>query len=145
MATNYKMFQKIILANTGYSEGKKLYTIDCSQDKSHIDYEYCKNTDQIEIPSELIGMKDQQIKPVFDCDPKFNKNDEVDVLETIQSTVKELDIMYPNKQKYAIQRIYDIDETTEKISYHITVDGVRTNIETIKNKLKKYEQRMLEN
>lgn len=139
MTTNYTMFQKIILANTGFSEGKKLYTIDCSKlEKGDIDYEYCKNIDKIEIPYELIGMKDQQIKPVFDCDPQFNKNDEVDTLKTIHSTVEKLDIMYPNKQKFAIQRIRDIDENTKKISYHITVDGVRTNIETIKNKLKSF-------
>ena len=137
MSKDYKMFNQIILANTGYSENKKLYQIDCSKlDKSNLDYEYTKTiNDKIDIPGELIGMKGQQIKPVFDCDPKFNKNDEVDVLKTIQSSIVELDKMYPNKEKFAIMRIYDVDENTKKISYHITVDGVRTNIETIKNKL----------
>ena len=83
-------------------------------------------------------MKGQQIKPVFDCDPKFNKNDEVDALKTIQSTIVELDKIYPDKQKYAIMRIRNIDENTKKISYHITVDGIRTNKETIKNKLQSF-------
>ena len=140
MAKNYKMFETIVLANTGYSENKKLYTIDCSKlDKGDLDYEYTKTiNDKIDIPFELIGMKGQQIKPVFDCDPKFNKNDEVDVLKTIQSTIVELDKMYPNKEKNAIMRIRDVDDTTKKISYHITVDGIRTNIETIKHKLKSF-------
>lgn len=138
MSKDYKMFQQIVLANTGYSENKKLYNIDCSKlEKGDLDYEYTKTiNDKIDIPYELIGMKGQQIKPVFDCDPKFNKNDEVDVLKTIQSTIIELDKMYPNKQKYAIMRIRDVDDTTKKISYHITVDGIRTNTETIKQKLK---------
>ncbi len=140
MSKDYKMFQQIVLANTGYSENKKLYSIDCSKlDKSQINYEYTNITNfKIDIPFELIGMKGQQIKPVFDCDPKFNKNDEVNVLKTIQFTIVELDKMYPDKQKYAIMRIRNIDENTKKISYHITVDGIRTNIETIKNKLKTF-------
>lgn len=138
MAKDYNMFQKIILANTGYSESKKLCIIDCTQDKGDIDYEYCKLINEIDIAYEIIGMKDQQIKPVGDCDPKFNKNDQIDVLETIKDGVQKMDKMYPDKEKFAIQRIRIIGENTKKISYHITVDGVRTNIQTIKNKLQKF-------
>ena len=140
MAKNYndfKMFNQIILTETGYSEGKKLHTIDCNnKDKSHIDCEYIDKLTKLDFGYELIGREGQQIKPCFDCDPKFNIDEDVDVLKTINEGIREVDKMYPNTEKYVIMRIRKLpDENKKKISFHITVDGIRTNCQTILNRI----------
>tara|TARA_B110000259_G_scaffold68569_1_gene80815 strand:+ start:2709 stop:5123 length:2415 start_codon:yes stop_codon:yes gene_type:complete len=131
------MFNQIILTETGYAEGKKLHTIECNNyDKSHLDCEYINKLNNLDYGYELIGKKGQQIKPCFDCDPKFNIDDEVDVLKTINDVILKVDKMYPNTEKYAIMRIRKLpDENKQKVSFHITIDGVRTNIQTIKKKI----------
>jgi hypothetical protein len=81
---DFKMFNQIILTECGYSEGKKLFTIDCNnKEKSHIDCEYMQKLTKLDFGYELIGREGQQIKPCFDCDPKFNIDEDVDVLKTI--------------------------------------------------------------
>jgi len=134
----YNMFNQILIANTGYTNGKKIHTINCNNlSQGDINYEYTSIvlTDKIELPYELIGKEGQQIKPCFDCDPKFDKNSEIDILKTIQDGVKEVDKLYPDNNKYAYCRIYDTDDNKTKVSYHLIVDGIRTNFKTILHKL----------
>ena len=134
----YNMFNQILIANTGYTNGKKIYNIDCNNlSQGDINYEYTNIvlTDKIELPYELIGKEGQQIKPSFDCDPKRDKNGEIDILKTIQEGVKEVDKLYPDNKKYAYYRLYDTDDNKVKISSHIIVDGIRTNSKTILHKL----------
>lgn len=138
VSKNYNMFNQILIANTGYTAGKKIYKIDCnnlSQDDINHEYATTVITGNIELPYELIGMEEQQIKPCFDGDPTFDKNDEIDVFKTILEGVKEADKLYPDNEKYAIFRVYDIDDNKTKVSYHIFVDGIRTNYKTILHKL----------
>ena len=134
---DFKMFNQIILTETGYSEGKKLHTIDCNdKEKKFIDCEYIEKLTKLDFGYELIGREGQQIKPCFDCDPKFNIDEDVDVLKTINEGIREVDKMYPNTEKYAIMRIRKLaEENKKKISFHITVDGIRTNTQTILNKI----------
>ena len=138
VSKNYNMFNQILIANTGYTAGKKIYKIDCnnlSQDDINHEYATTVITGNIELPYELIGMEEQQIKPCFDGDPTFDKNDEIDVFKTILEGVKEAEKLYPDNEKYAIFRVYDIDDNKTKVSYHIFVDGIRTNYKTILHKL----------
>ena len=138
ISKEYRMFNQILIANTGYTNGKKIHTINCDNlSQSDINYEYTSIvlTDKIELPYELIGKEGQQIKPCFDCDPKIDKNGEIDILKTIQEGIKEVDKLYPDNTKYVYYRIYDTDDNKVKISSHIIVDGIRTNSKTILHKL----------
>lgn len=138
VSKNYNMFNQILIANTGYTNGKKIYKINCnnlSQDDINHEYTTTVITGNIELPYELIGMEGQQIKPCFDCDPKFDKNGEIDVLKTIQDGIKKVDKLYPDNTKYAYYRVYDIDDNKTKVSFHTIVDGIRTNSKTILHKL----------
>ena len=93
ISKEYRMFNQILIANTGYTNGKKIHTINCDNlSQSDINYEYTSIvlTDKIELPYELIGKEGQQIKPCFDCDPKIDKNGEIDILKTIQNFFQNL-------------------------------------------------------
>jgi hypothetical protein len=136
MSNNYNMFKQIILTETGYSEGKKLHTIDCNDyDKDNIDATYLYTLQNLKCPYELIGKKGQQIKPCFDLDPKFDKNQEIDIIKTLKEGKEHIQIIYPKKNIYYYCRIRELEQH-KKFSYHAIVDGIRTDSKTIIQRLK---------
>jgi len=137
MTNNYTMFNKIILTETGYSDGKKLHEINCGElDNDMINFQYCKARDKLDFPYELIGKPNQQIKPCFDLDPKFKSGSDIDIPKTINEGLSHIRKIYPNKDIKIYSRIRDLGDFT-KLSYHAIVSGVRTDIYTIKSKLEK--------
>ena len=99
MTNNYTMFNKIILTETGYSDGRKLHEINCGElDNDSINFQYCKARDKLDFPYELIGKPNQQIKPCFDLDPKFKSGSDIDIPKTIDEGLSHIRKIYPNKR-----------------------------------------------
>ena len=142
MTNNYtSMFNKIILSETRYSEGKKLCDINCKDlTNDEINFHYTKIINKLELPYELIGKQHQQIKPCFDLDPKFTKDSNIDVPKTIEQGLLHIRTMYPNNNNdedvKLYSRIRDLGEF-KKFSYHAIVGNIRTDIYTIKTKLER--------
>ena len=143
MTNNYTtMFNKIILTETGYSEGKKLCEINCKElTNGQINCQYADIiNEKLTYPYELIGKKYQQIKPCFDLDPKFTKDSNIDVPKTIEQGLLHIRTIYPNNNNdedvKLYSRIRDLGDF-KKFSYHAIVGNIRTDVNTIKSKLEK--------
>jgi len=136
---NYKMFNQIIITETGFSEGKRLYTIDCNAcNKDNMEFEYYEILKNLQCPYELIGRSGQQIKPCFDLDPKFDKNHHIDIVKTLNEGKQFIKQLYGEKEIYIYSRIRDLGDN-KKFSYHAIVDGIRTDSKTIIQRLKEKE------
>lgn len=98
--------------------------------------EYKKLLKTMEAPIELVGGKDQQVKPYFDCDPSFPKNYIFDETMFCVKIGEEIRKMFPNKPVYYMKRQPREKDGKMRYSIRFVVGQVRITNKNIKEIIK---------
>lgn len=125
------MFEKIVLCETGGSNVRYIEDIG----------KYRDILDNYKYPVELVG-GDNQVKPYFDIDLEFDKNEEYDEEFRILDFKQSLQILFnltSDKNIYYVSRTYVKDDNKIKYSYHFTIDKIRISWYNLKQMVEQTE------
>jgi hypothetical protein len=100
--------------------------------------EYKRLLKTMDAPIELVGGKDQQIKPYFDWDPSFPKNIRFDEMNFCVKLSEEINKMFPNKPIYYMKRQPREKDGRIRYSIRFVVGKVRITNKNIKEIIKQH-------
>jgi len=124
-------YNKIIICETKDKYNKSFIT------DENID-NYKKELDNFIIPTELVGAKNQNVKPYFDIDIELSKDiifEEQSVLMNAVGNIKSLYNFTDTKNIYILKRDARKKDGNIKYSYHLIVDNIQISNFNIKKQI----------